>query len=80
MYVNINGSVQKVKPAKYYDKLYDVDHHRELRQKKLIRTKSGQLLLKSELSKTDLSEEQYLIMKLESKEAQAKRLVRPLSD
>lgn len=80
MYVNVNGTVQTVKPAKYYDKLYDVDHHRELKRLKVVRVKAGQLGLASELSKTDLSEEQYLILKAESKEAQAKLLIRPLSD
>lgn len=80
MYVMIDGKVQAVKPAKYYDKLYDIDHHTELKGLKIKRTKAGELSLASELSKTDLTEEQYLIMKMESKEDQAKRLIRPLTE
>lgn len=80
MYVNVNGKMQAVKPAKYYDKLYDVEHHRKLKQIKLKRSKAGVLSLASELSKTDLSEEEYLIVKLESKMQQAKKLIRPLED
>lgn len=80
MYININGKVQAVKPAKYYDKLYDVEHHQALLHLKRKRSKAGELSLASELSKTTLTEEEYLILKDESKRDQAKRLIRPLSD
>lgn len=77
MFVFINGTVQAVKPARYFDKLFDVDNHLEMRRIKSMRAQVAQNSLEAALLETSLTEEEYLALKAESKEEQLKRLVRP---
>lgn len=78
MYVNVKGKTQAVKPCKYYDKLYDVEHHLDLKHIKSQRRKAGELSFASELAKTSLNAEEYLIQKLETQEDRQKKMQRSL--
>ena len=75
--VRIGGSVMPVKPCKYYDRLYDIEQPERLHDLKLRRQKVSEDATKSVLLRTDLSEEEYLLLKDRSKLDQSRRLVRP---
>lgn len=77
LFVPIKGEVQAVRPAKYYDKLYDVDHHLALRKLKKARSLQSEAAFDSTLHNTDLTEVEYLELKDRIKEDQSRRLVRP---
>lgn len=77
MFVKINDTVQAVKPARYFDRLYDLENHSRMREIKLNRTQLSDNAFKSALSKTSLTEEEYLQLLAESKEEASKRLIRP---
>lgn len=78
IFLPIKELIQAVKPSKYYDKLYDVNHHQELRRIKKARSDLAEKALATTLQETDLTEVEYLEMKDRSKEDQSRRLVRPL--
>lgn len=77
LFIPIKEQVQAVRPAKYYDKLYDVECHNAMKMIKKRRSEEADRVLKATLSATDLTEEQYLLMKDRSKTEQAARLPRP---
>lgn len=77
LFVPIKGMIQAVRPAKYYDKLYDVDHHLRMRSLKYGRQKQAEKALQATLTTTDLSETEYLELKDRVKYEQSQRLIRP---
>lgn len=77
LFVPIKGIIQAVRPAKYYDRLYDVDHHTTLRGLKYNRSKQAEKAMLATLSTTSLSEVEYLEQKDETKLEQSRRLIRP---
>lgn len=77
LFVPIKGIIQAVRPAKYYDRLYDVDHHLALRKKKLQRSKQAEKSMQATMTTTDLTEVEYLEQKDRSKIEQSRRLIRP---
>lgn len=76
LFVNIKGQTQPVRPAKYYDRLYDVDHHLALRRHKLARSQQAQKAMEATLTTTSLTEVEYLEQKDASKIEQSRRLIR----
>lgn len=73
-----NGEVKAIKPAKYYDKLFDLENPERMKQIKKIRKEFAENVLKIQLEKTDLNLEEYREMKEKQKEEQAKKLIRIL--
>lgn len=77
MFVPIKGNVQPVRPAKYYDKLYDIECPERIAELKAQRKKAAEQIEMDVLSRTDLNAQEYIDLKRRSKEAQAQMLVRP---
>ena len=65
-----------VKPPKYYDKLYEVNHYTRLQQLKKLRKIVGEASLKNQLKNTTLTKERYLEVKEGAKLEQIKNLKR----
>lgn len=76
LYVQTSKSLQKVKPCRYYDTLYDVDHSEELERVKSRRRSCGKAAATLRKEQTSLTEEQYLAQKELAKKDQVKRLKR----
>lgn len=64
--VNHNDNVLSVKPPKFYDKMFDLDNPDQMEFIKETRKKVGMATRALELSKTDLSEEEYDLMREET--------------
>lgn len=77
MFVSQRGSVVGVRPAKYYDRLFDIEDPDRLVELKQRRKKVAEQMQLDVLSRTDLNEVEYLDLKRKSKEDQVSRLVRP---
>lgn len=77
IFVPIGGSMSSVRPCKYYDRLYDLEDSDRMHDIKLKRSKLADNAMQVALTKTDLTEEEYLLMKDRSKLDQSRRLVRP---
>lgn len=78
VFLPVKGEIQVLQPAKYYDRLYDVEYPKEMRHIKFRRQLHNKYNMKARLKfLTDLSEEEYLLLKDRSKQDQALRLVRP---
>lgn len=75
--VNIKDKLQAVRPAKYYDRLYDVEYPEALQRLKRIRSEQAERSMRATLATTDLSEEEYLQLKERSKIKAVERLPRP---
>lgn len=76
LYVQCSKGLQKVKPCRYYDNLYDVQHSEELERIKAHRRAVGKASSLSRSKRTSLTEEQYLQQKELTKIEQVKRLKR----
>lgn len=70
------GGTMKVKPPKYYDKLYDITNHEDLENIKKKRKKDAERITKLQASKTSLYKKEQLQLTEESKQTQAKTLIR----
>lgn len=68
----------KFRPPRYYDKLFDLEHPEEMAAIKDIRQKLAAEAQKAKLSKTSLSEEQYLEVQERTFENKIKSLRRSL--
>lgn len=68
----------KFRPPRYFDKLYDVDHHEELEELKATRQKMAVEAQKIKLSKTTLSPDELLAVEERSFESKLKSLRRSL--
>lgn len=77
LFVPIKGIIQAVRPAKYYDRLYDIDHHTTLRCLKRSRSIQAENSMLATLTTTSLSEVEYLEQKDATKLEQSRRLLRP---
>lgn len=77
IFVPRNGSVQPARPCKYYDRLFDVEREGDMLLIKKRRKDQAQQLELTLEDKTDLSLPDYLELKEQSKQDQAKRLIRP---
>lgn len=62
IYLKKGSKVEKIRPSRYYDKLFDVDEHEYMEALKRRRKEMANILLQSKLDKTDLSEREFLIM------------------
>lgn len=74
-----DGSAVRVRPPAYYDRLLDNIEPELLCDVKERRKESGIISKKAILSRTDLSEEDYLLMTEESALCSLKKLVRPVT-
>lgn len=72
------GSVQTCTPPKYFDRVYAEEHEEELAELKKRRKESAIASMESQLSRTDLSQEEYLQVKENNKAFNSARFVRPL--
>lgn len=77
VFLPVKGQIQAVQPSKYYDRLYDVEYPEDMRAIKWQRQRNNKYAMEARLTLTDLNEEEYLLLKNDSKEEQAKKLVRP---
>lgn len=71
---------KKVKPPKYYDKLFDLQWPEEMAKIKEKRKEAAKEALKNQLSKTSLDEKNYIRAKEETKIEQIKALKRQLKE
>ena len=78
IYLQNRKGVQEVKPARYYDKLYDIEYPEEMKRIKENRRKLAEDAEKVALSKTTLSKEELLAVKERSIELKARALKRGL--
>jgi hypothetical protein len=75
---NSKGVAQKVKPPKYFDRLYDIDNPVDLKR---IKENRSQLAVKGMLRKlknTSLPQDEYLAVCERNKNKSAAKLIRPL--
>lgn len=70
------GGIMKVKPPKYYDKLYDIENHEEMEKIKKNRIKQQRLITKLKYTQTSKYKKDQLKIEEETKENQAKALPR----
>lgn len=70
------GGTLKIKPPKYYDKLYDLENHEKMEEIKKKRKKDGERLNKLKYSQTSLYKKDQLKNEEEIKETQNKILIR----
>lgn len=78
IFLSTNKGIQKVKPSRYFDKLYDLEDHKRLEEIKKVRVKESEEAMKNELKQTDLKKSFYLRVKETNKKAQTKKLIRDL--
>ena len=76
-FVNLKGVITPVKPAKYYDRLYDVDNPIHLKHIKAHRKIVAKQQHDVRMTMTALSAEQYALNQEKLKKLQAQKLVRP---
>lgn len=72
-----NGKAKKIKPPKYYDKLYDIENHDEMEQIKAEREYKLYENEKTKMTKTTLSKEEQRNIEKRAKEETLKVLIRP---
>lgn len=71
------SGVRYIKPPKYYDKLFDIDHAEYLSYLKQKRKESAEAALASQLANSSLTKEQYLKQKLYNKSFDIKNKLQP---
>ncbi len=76
LFVITSKGVQKVKPSRYYDKLYDIENPERMAEIKEQRQMLAKMSLENQLRNTDLSKEEYLKNKEENKLMQIQQLKR----
>lgn len=80
MFIKRGGKVMSVKPARYFDELYDLDEPEKFADVKKKRREAGKIINANELAQTDLSEDAYLSQKELEHVERAKKLRRQLDD
>ena len=70
------GGTMKVKPPKYYDRLYDLDHPREMEEIKKKRKKRAENITKNKYSQTTLYKKEQLKNEEQTKINKANALIR----
>lgn len=78
LYLENKKGVQEVRPAKYYDKLYDIEYPEEMKRIKENRRKLAEQAEAVQLSNTTLSKEELLAVRERSLELKAIALKRGL--
>lgn len=73
---NKEGRGERVKPSKYYDRLYDLESPEAMKAIKQQRKLDAEYSMAIQLGKTSLSKEEYLALKERNKEERIKRLTR----
>ena len=73
---NKEGLAQKIKPGKYYDRLYDLDSPEAMKAIKNLRKEAAQNAMQLQLEKTNKSKEEYLETKERNKIESIKALKR----
>lgn len=62
IYLKKGEKVEKVRPSRYYDKLFDIDEHEYLEKLKERRKEMAETLLQNKLSQTSLSEREFMAL------------------
>lgn len=60
IYMKKGDKVEKVRPSRYYDKLFDIDEHDYLQKLKERRKQMAETLLQSKLAQSSLSESEFV--------------------
>lgn len=76
IFIKKSDKTEKVRPSKYYDRLFDIENPERLERLKKIRKKFAEEVAKSQLHNTSLSAEEYLRQQELKKLNQAKKLLR----
>ena len=78
--IAIRGKVRTIKPPRYFDKMYDLENEDPfiMREIKEARAENAKKSMQDQLSRTTLSEQEYLAVKERNKLAQVERLKRGL--
>lgn len=79
IFTNKDGKGQKIKPCKYYDRLYDLENPEFMQALKQKRKLEAEYSMAIQLGKTSLSKEEYLAMKEQNKQRQIDKLKRSLA-
>lgn len=76
IFIPTGDGVMKVKPARYYDKLYDIDYEDDLKRVKEARADKAEMALKVKYSQSDKTPEEQFRDKIESDDLKYKSLKR----
>lgn len=76
--VDKNGVAMKVKPPRYYDRLYDIESPDDLKRIKSKREESAKNALERKLEHTDLTADEFLQVQEDVFLSKMKKLVRPI--
>lgn len=76
IFISTNKGVQKIKPARYYDKLFDIDNHAEMEKIKKARQELAEMRQKLKYLNTDMDPEEAYKNELETKDLKYKSLRR----
>lgn len=76
IYILKKGKAQKIKPPRYFDKLYDLENPEAMKSIKENRKEKAEGHLRAQLAQTDLNYSEYMTVKENNKEQQIKTLKR----
>lgn len=76
MFIKHGDRVERVKPASYFDRLYDVDHHEDLTRLKLQRRSDAKNKQKTLVHQSKLNEQQLYEKQIASERARSSRIKR----
>lgn len=76
--IGANGKAQKIKPPKYFDRLFDIESPEDMEKIRKKREKLARERNRIEMKGTSLEKEEYLKAKEDIKKAKTKALIRPL--
>lgn len=75
---NKDGLGEKVKPSRYFDRLFDLDSPEAMKAIKERRKEMAEASLQCILDKTSLNKQEYLDMRERKKQSQLEKLIRPI--
>lgn len=78
IFIPTKNGIQKVRPNRYFDKLYDIEEPGIMSDIKRKREAKAEASLKNEINRTDLKKTMYLKVKEANKKAQTRTLKRDL--
>ena len=78
IFTNKDGKGEKIKPCKYYDRLYDLENPEFMQALKQKRKLEAEYSMALQLGRTSLSKKEYLEMKEQKKQKQIEKLKRDL--
>lgn len=76
IFIRKSNGLEKIKPSRYYDKLFDIENPERMSEIKEERKKAAMIAEEAALKKTSLSKEEYIKLKERNKLKSISKLVR----